>query len=168
MPPVSSKVPSKCHNGARSMLATLHGDCLQGGGGQYSMLSRLQNRQNAGDRTMQTAMREINTVIDRMRLNDAVRNSAYEVFKDVSIAGNITSTALLTWGQLVGVYVTFWVRCCMQLWLSSEGLLVSARLQPTNQRQCAAFSAWPTQQCPCMLARGCHRYQTPRLPRAAP
>lgn len=48
------------------------------------MLSRLQNRQNAGDRTMQTAMREINTVIDRMRLNDAVRNSAYEVFKDVS------------------------------------------------------------------------------------
>lgn len=59
---------------------------LQGGGGQYSMLSRLQNRQNAGDRNMQTAMREINVIIDRMRLTDAVRNSAYEVFKDVSTA----------------------------------------------------------------------------------
>lgn len=58
--------------------------CLQGGGGQYTMLSRLQNRQNAGDRTMQTAMREINVVIDRMRLTDAVKTSAYEVFKDVS------------------------------------------------------------------------------------
>eukprot|EP00878_Enallax_costatus_P001359 GHUV01001508.1.p1 GENE.GHUV01001508.1~~GHUV01001508.1.p1 ORF type:complete len:394 (+),score=120.99 GHUV01001508.1:421-1602(+) len=56
---------------------------MQGGGGQYTMLSRLQNRQNAGDRTMQTAMREINVVIDRMRLTDAVKNSAYEVFKDV-------------------------------------------------------------------------------------
>lgn len=61
---------------------------LQGGaGGQYNTLMRLHNRQNVSDRAMQTASREVATTCERLRMTDAVRNSALEIYKDVSGGG---------------------------------------------------------------------------------
>lgn len=58
---------------------------LQGGaGGQFNTLMRLHNRQNVSDRAMQQASREISSTCDRLRVADAVRNSALEIYKDVS------------------------------------------------------------------------------------
>jgi hypothetical protein len=45
---------------------------------------RLHNRQNVSDRAMQTASREVSTTCERLRCTDAVRNSALEIYKDVS------------------------------------------------------------------------------------
>jgi hypothetical protein len=57
----------------------------QGGNGQqFNTLMRLHNRQNASDRVMQTANREITMVCDRMHMTDTVRNSALEIYKEVS------------------------------------------------------------------------------------
>jgi hypothetical protein len=52
--------------------------------GQYNSLLRLHNRQSMSDRVMQTASREVSQVCDRLRVTDAVRNSALEIYKDVS------------------------------------------------------------------------------------
>lgn len=58
---------------------------MQGGaGGAYSTLIRLHNRQNLSDRAMASANREISSTCERLRVTDAVRNSALEVYKDVS------------------------------------------------------------------------------------
>lgn len=48
------------------------------------MLMKLHNRQTGSDRQMQAASREINEICERLRLPDVVKNSALEVFKDVS------------------------------------------------------------------------------------
>jgi hypothetical protein len=54
-----------------------------GAGGAYTSLIRLHNRQNLSDRAMQTASREISATCERLRVTDAVKNSALEVYKDV-------------------------------------------------------------------------------------
>lgn len=48
------------------------------------MLMKLHNRQTGSDRQMQAASKEINQICERLRLNDIVKNSALEVFRDVS------------------------------------------------------------------------------------
>lgn len=54
------------------------------GGSQYNMLMKLHNRQTGSDRQMQAANKEINRICESLRLPDIVKNSALEVFKDVS------------------------------------------------------------------------------------
>ncbi|KAF8063772.1 cabII-1 [Scenedesmus sp. PABB004] len=53
------------------------------GGGQFNSLNRLHNRLHGGDRAMQVASREIGLTTERLRVTDAVRNSALEIYKDV-------------------------------------------------------------------------------------
>ncbi|WIA14308.1 hypothetical protein OEZ85_002840 [Tetradesmus obliquus] len=64
-------------------LSTGIGKLPGGAGGQYNTLMRLHNRQNVSDRAMQTASREVATTCERLRMTDAVRNSALEIYKDV-------------------------------------------------------------------------------------
>eukprot|EP00775_Hariotina_reticulata_P013110 gene13110-13238_t len=63
-------------------LSTGIGKLPGGAGGAYSSLVRLHNRQNLSDRAMQTASREISSTCERLRVTDAVKNSALEVYKD--------------------------------------------------------------------------------------
>jgi transcription initiation factor TFIIIB Brf1 subunit/transcription initiation factor TFIIB len=48
------------------------------------MLMKLHNRQTGSDRQMQAASKEVNEICERLRLPDIVKNSALEVFRDVS------------------------------------------------------------------------------------
>lgn len=59
-------------------------DATTGGSTQFNMLMKLHNRQTGSDRQMQAASKEINQICERLRLPDIVKNSALEVFKDVS------------------------------------------------------------------------------------
>ena len=56
--------------------------CLQtGSNGQFNSLVRLHNRQNVSNRAMQAATRDISQTCDRLRVTDAVRNAALEIYK---------------------------------------------------------------------------------------
>lgn len=48
------------------------------------MLMKLHNRQTGSDRNVQAASREINEICERLKLPDTVKNSALEVYRDVS------------------------------------------------------------------------------------
>lgn len=52
---------------------------------QFNLLTKLHNRQTGSDRQMQQASKEIGDICERLRLPDTVRNSALEVFRDVSV-----------------------------------------------------------------------------------
>lgn len=70
------------------------------------MLMKLHNRQTGSDRQMQAASREINEICERLRLPDVVKNSALEVFKDVSAGQwSLPGFRLAGWGVLSLVWV---------------------------------------------------------------
>lgn len=68
--------------------------CCAAASSQFNLLTKLHNRQTGSDRQMQQAGKEIGDICERLRLPDTVRNSALEVFRDVSV---IKWQGLPTW-----------------------------------------------------------------------
>lgn len=70
--------------------------CTSPGGSQFNMLMKLHNRQTGSDRQMQAASKEVNEICERLRLPDIVKNSALEVFRDVSACSLLHTLRALT------------------------------------------------------------------------